>query len=84
MGVERQQVRPDQRLLFPELAAGLRHGTTGEGGTGTGVCEASQAATALDSARALTQQLMEEVCHRDNLNQAYRRVKANRGRHDRR
>jgi len=79
MGVERQQVRPDQRLLFPELAAGLRHGTTGEGGTGTGVCEASQAATALDSARALTQQLMEEVCHRDNLNQAYRRVKANRG-----
>lgn len=29
--------------------------------------------------RALTQQVMEQVCDRQNLNQAYRRVKANKG-----
>ncbi len=79
MGAERQQGRPYQRLLFGESQEGLRHGTTGEGGTGPGVPEEPQASTAPDPTRALTERLMEEVCHPDNLNQAYRRVKANKG-----
>jgi RNA-directed DNA polymerase len=79
MDAERQQGRPYQRLLFPELEEDLRHGTTGEGGTGAGVHEESQPSTASDPARALTERLMEEVCQRDNLNRAYRRVKTNQG-----
>jgi RNA-directed DNA polymerase len=79
MDAERQQSRPYQRLLFPELEEGLRHDTTGKGGTGPGVIEEPQTSTALDPARALTEQLMEEVCQRDNLNRAYERVKANQG-----
>jgi RNA-directed DNA polymerase len=79
MGVERQQGRPYQRLLFPEFEEGLRHGDPGEGGTGPGAAEEQQTPAALDPARALTERLMEEVCQLDNLNQAYRRVKANQG-----
>jgi RNA-directed DNA polymerase len=79
MGGERQQGKPYQRLLFPELAEGLRHGDPGEGSTGPGAPEERQTPTALDPARALTERLMEEVCQPDNLNQAYRRVKAHRG-----
>ena len=79
MGAERQQGRPYQRLLFPELEEGLRHDGPGEGGTGPGTLAEQQTPTALDPARALTERLMEEVCQRDNLNQAYRRVKANKG-----
>jgi RNA-directed DNA polymerase len=79
MGAERQQGKPYQRLLFPELAEGLRHGDPGEGSTGPGASAERQTPTALDPARALTERLMEEVCQPDNLNQAYRRVKANRG-----
>ena len=79
MGAERQQGKPYQRLLFPELAEGLRHDDPGEGSTGPGASEERQTPTALNPARALTERLMEEVCQPDNLNQAYRRVKANRG-----
>lgn len=79
MGVKRQQGRPDQRSLFEGLEADLRHDPTGEGGTGPGVFEESQASAASEPARALTDRLMEEVCRRDNLNQAYLRVKANQG-----
>jgi|SRR6516165_56532 RNA-directed DNA polymerase len=79
MGAERQQGRPYQRLLFPELEEGLRHDGPGEGGTGPGTFEKQQTPTALDPARALTERLMEEVCQLNNLNQAYRRVKANKG-----
>jgi RNA-directed DNA polymerase len=79
MGVERQQGKPYQRLLFAELQEGLRHGGDGEGRTGPAPSEEPQAPTASDPARALTERLMEEVCHRDNLNRAYRRVKANKG-----
>jgi RNA-directed DNA polymerase len=79
MGVERQQGRPYQRLLFPEFEEGLRHGDPGEGGTGPGTLEEQQAPAASDPARALTERLMEEVSRLDNLNQAYRRVKANKG-----
>ena len=54
-------------------------GASGDGGTEAAACEASQASTALDPARALTEHLMEEVCQRENLNRAYRRVKSNKG-----
>jgi RNA-directed DNA polymerase len=79
MGAERQQGKPYQRLLFAEFEEGLRHDGPGEGGTGPGSFEEQQTPTALDPARALTEQLMEEVCQLDNLNRAYRRVKANKG-----
>jgi RNA-directed DNA polymerase len=79
MDAERQQGKPYQRPLFPELEEGLRHDTPGDGGTGAGVLEESQTATASDPARALTQRRMGEVCQPDNLNAAYRRVKANKG-----
>ena len=79
MGVERQQGKPYQRLLFAEMEEGLRHDRLGEGGTGPERHEEQQTPTASDPARALTERLMEEVCQLDNLNQAYRRVKANKG-----
>jgi RNA-directed DNA polymerase len=81
MGVKRQQDGGDRQMsLFDDNApASSRPGAGGEGGTGPAACEASQASTALDPARALTACLMEEVCTRDNLNRAYARVKANRG-----
>jgi len=78
MGVKRQQVDKDRLPLFEETALS-GHGAGGEGGTQAAVHEASQASTALSPARALTEHLMEEVCRRDNLNQAYRRVKSNQG-----
>jgi RNA-directed DNA polymerase len=79
MGAERQQGKPYQRSLFEGLAEGLRHDQPGEGGTGPGRPEESQTPTASDPARALTERLLEEVCQLDNLNRAYRRVKANKG-----
>ena len=79
MGVKRPQSRPDQRSLVEGPEADLRPDTSGEGGTGPGVIEESQAFTASGPARALTDHLMEEVCQRDNLNRAYCRVKANKG-----
>jgi RNA-directed DNA polymerase len=79
MGVKRPQGRPDQPTLFEGLEADLRPDTSGEGGTGSGVFEESQASAASEPARALTDHLMEEVCRRSNLNQAYFRVKANKG-----
>lgn len=81
MGVKRQQSEGDRQMwLFNDNVSALsRHDASGEGGTGPAAFEASQAPTVLDPARALTVCLMEEVCQRDNLNRAYRRVKANKG-----
>ena len=79
MNVERQQGRLYQRLLFEGPAESLRHGEGSEGSTRPSPREASQAFTATDPARALTEHLMEEDVNRENLNQAYRQVKANRG-----
>lgn len=79
MSVERQQGKPHQQLLFPELEEGLRHDQDGEARSLSVRSEASQAPTALDPARALAVNLMEEVTDRDNLNRAYRRVVANKG-----
>jgi len=79
MGTERQQGKPYQRFLFPELEEDLRHGTAGEGGTGPGVREESQLPAASDPARALTERLMEEVIRLSNLSKALDRVRANKG-----
>ncbi len=51
----------------------------GEGGTGPGAREESCGRTAWTERRALTQDLMDRVCTRSNLNEAYERVKANKG-----
>lgn len=80
MGVKRQQGGVDQGDLFDQaLMAASRHGATGEGGTGSGAHEASQASAAWEQERALTRHLMEEVAGSANLNRAYKRVKANGG-----
>ncbi len=80
MSVERQQGRAYQGDLFDEaLLKALRHGAPGDGGTGTGPCAEPQALAALEQQRALTQGLMERVASSANLNQAYKRVKANKG-----
>jgi RNA-directed DNA polymerase len=79
MSVERQRGRNYQRLLFEQPAEDLRHDAGSNGGTGPAAHEEPQTLTAFDQARALTQHLMEEIVNRDNLNRAYRRVKANQG-----
>jgi len=79
MDAERQPGRLYQQLLFEEPAESPRHGEGSEGGTRPSPREEQQAFTANGPARALTEHLMEEVADRENLNRAYRRVKANRG-----
>ncbi len=79
MDVERQTGRLCQRLLFEQPAESLRHDAGSEGGTRPAACGESQTFTASAQARALTEYLMEEVIDRQNLNRAYRRVKANKG-----
>jgi RNA-directed DNA polymerase len=79
MDVKRQQGRLDQLDLFEARKAGLRHGATGDGGTGSGACGEPQASAAWAQQRALTHALMEEIASTANLNQAYKRVKANKG-----
>lgn len=79
MNAERQPGRLYQRLLFEQPEESLRHDAGGDGGTEAAATEEPQAFTAFDQARALTQHLMEEVINRENLNRAYRRVKANKG-----
>ncbi|MGQ0673122.1 MAG: group II intron reverse transcriptase/maturase [Hyphomicrobium sp.] len=80
MGVKRQQGGKDQTDLFDEARNALpRHGESGNGGTGPAAREEPQASTVFEQQRALTQALMEEVAASSNLNQAYKRVKANKG-----
>jgi RNA-directed DNA polymerase len=78
MGVERQQGIGDQLYLWDELAP-TRLGVSGKGGTRASAREEQQASTASNQQRALTSDLMEEVCEHENLIQAYKRVKANKG-----
>jgi RNA-directed DNA polymerase len=80
MGVKRRQGGVDQGDLLDEaLKAALRPGGGGDGGTGPAPREEPQAPTAWDQTRALTQYVMEAVASSANLNQAYKRVKANGG-----
>jgi RNA-directed DNA polymerase len=77
---ERQQGGGKQQDFFDEaLKASLRHDIPGKGGTGAEMIAESQASTAWAKTLALTQSMMEEVASSANLNQAYKRVKANKG-----
>jgi len=78
MGVERQQGTGKQLYLWEELAP-VRPGASGKGGTRASACEEQQAPAALRQKRPLASDLMEEVCERENLNRAYKRVKSNKG-----
>ncbi|MGD2144578.1 MAG: group II intron reverse transcriptase/maturase [Anaerolineae bacterium] len=77
--MEHQQGTWTQLKLFEAEGRSVRHGDSGEGGPGTATREEGQAATASNRERALTSRLMEKVCERENLNLAYKRVKANKG-----
>ena len=79
MDVEQQQGTWTQLSLFEVEEGSVRHDASGEGGTGSAAFEERQASTALTRRRALTGNLMERVCERENLNRAYKRVKANKG-----
>jgi RNA-directed DNA polymerase len=78
MGAERQRSTWCQGSLFEGLGD-VRHDASGEGGTGAAANEEQQTPTVLERERALTCDLMAQVCERDNLNRAYKRVKANKG-----
>ena len=79
MEVEQQQGTWTQLSLFEWRQGNVRPDASGEGGTGSAAFEEWQATTALNRKRALTSNLMERICERENLNRAYKRVKANKG-----
>jgi RNA-directed DNA polymerase len=79
MDVEQQQGTWTQLSLFEEEVGSVRPGVSGEGGTGPAALEEWQASAASNRERALTGDLMERECERENLNRAYKRVKANKG-----
>src|SRR5438876_292745 len=79
MGVERPQGGSYQPFLFEDWRERPRHDQGGEARSLSARHEEPQTPTALEPARALTVNLMEEVTDRDNLNRAYARVKANKG-----
>jgi RNA-directed DNA polymerase len=80
MTAARQQGTGEQLDLFDEaLKATMRHGTPGPGRSEARGHEERQADTAWQRKRALTQGLMDQIASSANLNQAYKRVKANRG-----
>jgi RNA-directed DNA polymerase len=79
MDVEQQQGTWTQLSLFEVEGDSVCPGASGEGGTGPAAFEEWQASTASNRGRALTGNLMERVCERENLNRAYKRVKANKG-----
>jgi len=58
---------------------GTRLGDGGTGGTRAAAAVQPQTFTASDPQRALTDQLMEQVCDPKNLIRAYRRVRSNKG-----
>ena len=61
-----------------EQQQGAGHlGDGGTGGTRVSAAARPQTFTALDPQRALTDQLMEQVCDPKNLVRAYRRVRSN-------
>lgn len=79
MGVERQQGGFYQPSLFDGIQESPRPGQDGEARSLSVRCEEPQASAASDPARALNVNLMEEVTKLDNLNQALRQVRANKG-----
>jgi RNA-directed DNA polymerase len=79
MRAERQQGNWYQRRLFEDDGEPLRPGQGSADGIQPSRCEESQPLAASDQTRTLTDNLMRRICHRENLNQAYRKVKANKG-----
>ena len=80
MTAARQQGSGEQLDLFDEaLKAALRHGGLSPGRAEAGAREERQADTAWQRERALTRGLMEKIASSANLNQAYKRVRANQG-----
>jgi RNA-directed DNA polymerase len=80
MKAARQQGTGEQLDLFDEaLKATMRHGEAGLGRSQASPRAEPQADTAWQRDRALTRGLMELIVSSANLNQAYKRVKANRG-----
>jgi RNA-directed DNA polymerase len=81
MSAQRQQGTALRQLLLfeSEDPQAVRHDSGGDGGTEPAAVEERQPLTAMEQTRALTQHLMEEVAKPENLNQAYRRVQANKG-----
>ena len=57
----------------------IAQGDHGTGGTRDAALPQQQTFPALDPQRALTDQLMEQICDPKNLVRAYRRVRANKG-----
>jgi RNA-directed DNA polymerase len=55
------------------------HAVCGEAGSESASVEVVQSSSAWDEKRALTQKVMEHVCAPSNLNQAFKRVKSNKG-----
>jgi len=55
------------------------HDKTSNNGIGPGVCVKQQTNTAKNEPCVLVMNLMEKVCKPENLNRAYKRVKANKG-----
>lgn len=55
------------------------HGISGEGVTGSAVFEEQQISLTSNGTNSLTENLMERVCSRANLNRAYKKVKSNKG-----
>lgn len=79
MRAERRKVRNYQRLLFEQEQESLSHDQNGNSGTESGLIEEQQTHTASEQKRALAFNLMERIVDRQNLNCAYKRVKANKG-----
>jgi len=79
MDVEQQQGTWTQLRLFEWREGNVRPDASGKGVTGSAAFEEWQASTAWNRKRALTSDLMERICERENLNRAYKRVKANKG-----
>lgn len=79
MGGEQQVSGKQQDLFDEDLKASLCHGVSGKGGTGAGTHEERQTPAAWTEKLALAYDVMEEVASSANLNQAYKRVKANKG-----
>ena len=79
MGVERRQGGFYQPSLFARREESPRPDQDGEARSLSVRHEEPQASAASDPARALSVNLMEEVAKRDNLNRAFRQVRANKG-----
>lgn len=79
MGTERQQGTDYQLDLFGVQGEVVRPIASGEGGTRPAALEEPQVSSVSEGERALTATLMERICEPENLNRAYKKVKANRG-----